>query len=79
MTRWPTSPSSSRRKSGDSLKGQTLDKDFYGIGIMAGRFTNLFDEINMIAWGMGGDVISDDGTPGVNKTGICKSAHLLRR
>ncbi len=56
-----------RRKPGETLKGQTLDKDFYGIGVMAGRFTNLFDEINMIAWGTGGDVISDDGTPGVNK------------
>ena len=61
------------RKSGATLKGQTLDKDFYGIGVMAGRFTNLFDEINMIAWGMGGDVISDDGTPGVNKPEYVKA------
>jgi multiple sugar transport system substrate-binding protein len=61
------------RKSGDTLKGQKLEKDMFGIGTMSGRFTNLFDEVNMIAWGMGGDVINDDGTPGVNGANYVKA------
>jgi len=61
------------RKTGETLKGQKLDKDFYGIGTMSGRFTNLFDEVNMIAWGMGGDVINKDGTPGVDDAAYVKA------
>ncbi len=54
------------RKAGDTLKGEKLTKDFYGIGLMAGRYGNIFDEINTIAWTLGGDVIKDDGSAGVN-------------
>lgn len=54
------------RKAGDTLKGETLTSDFYGIGLMAGRFGHIFDEINTIAWTLGGDVINDDGSAGVN-------------
>jgi multiple sugar transport system substrate-binding protein len=54
-----------RRRPGGTLKGQPVTKDFYGIGLQAGRFTNIFDEVNSIAWALGGDVIKDDGTPGV--------------
>ena len=54
-----------RRKPGDTLMGQVLTKDFYGIGLMAGRYNHIFDEIMTIAWTMGGDVINDDGTSGV--------------
>ncbi len=61
------------RKAGDTLKGQKLDKDMFGIGTMSGRFTNLFDEVNMIAWGMGGDVINKDGTPGVDDAAYVKA------
>jgi multiple sugar transport system substrate-binding protein len=61
------------RKAGETLKGQKLDKDMYGIGTMSGRFTNLFDEVNMIAWGMGGDVTNKDGTPGVNQPPYVKA------
>lgn len=61
------------RKSGDTLKGQKLTNDFYGVGTMSGRFTNLFDEVNMIAWGMGGDVLNADGTPGVNQANYVKA------
>ena len=53
------------RKAGDLLKGEPLAQDMYGIGLMAGRYTNIFDEINTIAWTYGGDVINDDGTTGV--------------
>lgn len=53
------------RKAGDTLKGETLRQDMYGIGLQAGRYTNIFDEINTIAWTYGGDVIRDDGSTGV--------------
>lgn len=56
-----------RRKPGETLKGQVLTKDFYGIGLMAGRYTHIFDEIMTMAWTMGGDVIKDDGTSGVTE------------
>ncbi len=56
-----------RRKPGDTLMGQVLTKDFYGIGLMAGRYNHIFDEIMTIAWTMGGDVINDDGTSGVTE------------
>jgi multiple sugar transport system substrate-binding protein len=54
-----------RRKAGEKLAGKVLTKDFYGIGLQAGRYNNIFDEVNTIAWTQGGDVIRDDGTPGV--------------
>ncbi|MCL4250779.1 MAG: extracellular solute-binding protein [Anaerolineae bacterium] len=53
-----------RRAPGETLKGETLDQDFYGIGLMAGRFPQVQDEINSIAWSWGAQVINDDGTPG---------------
>lgn len=53
------------RQPGETLAGKTLDKEFFGIGLQAGRFTHIFDEVNTIAWTLGGDVIKDDGTPGV--------------
>lgn len=54
-----------RRTPGQTLAGQTLDRDFYGIGVMAGRFDQVQDEVNSIAWSTGAQVIRDDGTPGV--------------
>jgi multiple sugar transport system substrate-binding protein len=53
-----------RRQAGESLAGVTLERDFYGIGLMAGRFPHVQDEINTIAWTWGARVINDDGTPG---------------
>lgn len=50
------------RKAGDTLAGQTLEEDFYGIGLMAGRFPHIQDEIMSIAWTNGGGLINDDGT-----------------
>ncbi len=64
------------RKSGDSLKGQKIDKEFYGIGLMAGRFGHIFDEMNTIAWTFGGDVVNDDGTPGVNQKAYLDAVHM---
>jgi multiple sugar transport system substrate-binding protein len=55
-----------RRNPGDTLKGEPVGREFYGIGLMAGRFTHIFDEMMTIAWTMGGDVINDDGSAGVN-------------
>ena len=52
-----------RRAPGETLKGEALDQDFYGIGLMAGRFPQVQDEINSIAWSWGAKVINDDGTP----------------
>lgn len=54
-----------RREPGATLKGAEVSDDFYGIGVMAGRFPHVQDEINSIAWTNGGKVINDDGTPGV--------------
>ncbi|MDJ0959952.1 MAG: extracellular solute-binding protein [Acidimicrobiia bacterium] len=54
-----------RRAPGDTLKGEAVAEDFYGIGLMAGRFPHVQDEINSIAWTNGAKVINDDGTPGV--------------
>ena len=54
------------RKKGEMLKGQPLDKDFYGIGLMAGPFQEIQDELlGMIQW-KGGDVLANDGTITVN-------------
>lgn len=50
------------RKAGDKLKGETLTKDFYGVGLMAGRFQEIQDELSAIIWGWGGDWLKDDGT-----------------
>jgi multiple sugar transport system substrate-binding protein len=52
------------RKKGDKLKGETLDKPMYGIGLMAGRFPQIQDEIMSIVWTKGGQLIKDDGSPG---------------
>lgn len=65
-----------RRSPGETVKGQTIDKDLYGIGLMAGRFTHIFDEINTIAWTLGGDVINDDGTPGVDDPAYLEAVKL---
>lgn len=52
------------RKAGDKLKGKVLKNDFYGIGLMAGRFPQIQDEIMSIAWNFGAQLIKDDGSPG---------------
>jgi multiple sugar transport system substrate-binding protein len=65
-----------RRKPGEKLAGKVLDKDFYGIGVMAGRFDQVQDETNSIAWSTGAQVIHDDGTPGVTDPLFLKALHL---
>lgn len=50
------------RKRGETLAGEVLTQDFYGIGLMAGRFPHVQDEINSIAWTWGGGAFRDDGT-----------------
>ena len=35
-----------RRGPGETLAGQALDDDFYGIGVMAGRFDQVQDDVN---------------------------------
>lgn len=50
------------RDAGDTLAGETLDAPFYGIGLMAGRFPHIQDEIMSIVWTNGGHLINDDGT-----------------
>lgn len=52
------------RKPGEKLKGKVLDKKFYGIGLMAGRFPHVQDEMMSIAWTWGAQLIKDDGSPG---------------
>jgi multiple sugar transport system substrate-binding protein len=65
-----------RRSPGDTLKGQPLTQDFYGIGLMASRDTNMEDELNSIVWTWNGDLILDDGTPGTTTDTYLKAAHL---
>jgi len=51
------------RKKGGKLKGKPLNHDLYGVGIMAGRFPHVQDEIGSILWGMGGNwakIVRDD-------------------
>lgn len=50
------------RKAGDMLKGQPLDKDFYGVGLMAGPFPEIQDEMSAPLWGGGNDWFLADGT-----------------
>ncbi|MCL4488702.1 MAG: sugar ABC transporter substrate-binding protein [Chloroflexi bacterium] len=54
------------RKTGDKLKGVALTKDFYGIGLMAGRFQEIQDELSgMILW-KGSDWLKPDGSIAVD-------------
>ena len=55
------------RQPGETLKGEVLEQEFYGIGLMAGRFPQIQDEVNSIAWTRGGKIINDDGSPGVTE------------
>ena len=38
------------RKKGETLKGAVLDKDFYGLSLMAGRFPHVQDELTAMIW-----------------------------
>lgn len=63
------------RSKGETLRGETLDDDFYGLSLMAGRFPHVQDELAAMVWSKGenwatpvrdggGEVISfniDDG------------------
>ncbi|MEM8552565.1 MAG: extracellular solute-binding protein [Pseudomonadota bacterium] len=49
------------RKEGETLKGEVLDRDFYGVGLMAGRFPEIQDELSAPLWGMGSDWLTDEG------------------
>jgi multiple sugar transport system substrate-binding protein len=49
------------RKKGDMLKGEPLTKDFYGVGLMAGRFQEIQDELSAFIWAWGGDWLTNDG------------------
>jgi multiple sugar transport system substrate-binding protein len=49
------------RKAGENLKGQPLTKDFYGVGLMAGRFQEIQDELSAFIWAWGGDWLTDEG------------------
>lgn len=49
------------RKKGETLKGEPLTKDFYGIGLMAGPFPEIQDEMSGVLWSQGADWLTDDG------------------
>lgn len=49
------------RKAGEKLKGQVLERDFYGVGLMAGPFPDIQDELSAQLWGMGSDWLTDEG------------------
>ena len=50
------------RKSGEMLKGQALTKDFYGVGMMAGPYQEIQDELSGMILYKGSDWLADDGT-----------------
>lgn len=54
------------RKPGDTLKGQKLEKPFYGVGLMAGRFPEIQDEMMGIIWAHGGEIMDENFNPVVN-------------
>jgi multiple sugar transport system substrate-binding protein len=64
------------RQPGETLKGETLEDEFYGIGLMAGRFPHVQDEMMSIAWTHDQDLIKDDGTPGTTEPGFLDAVHL---
>lgn len=53
------------RKKGDTLKGETLDHEVYGVAVMAGAY-QINDEIATYLWGKGSDYVTvvknPDGT-----------------
>lgn len=49
------------RKAGDKLKGEALTKDFYGVGLMAGPFPEIQDEMSGVLWSQGADWLTDEG------------------
>jgi multiple sugar transport system substrate-binding protein len=49
------------RKKGENLKGEPLTKDFYGVGLMAGPFPEIQDEMSGVLWSQGADWLTDDG------------------
>jgi len=55
------------RKKGELLKGKPLTHDLYGVGLMAGRFPHVQDEITAILWSRGGHwakiVRDENGNP----------------
>lgn len=50
------------RKAGENLKGEPLAKDFYGVGLMAGPFPEIQDEMSGVLWSQGADWLTDEGT-----------------
>lgn len=49
------------RKKGENLKGEALTKDFYGVGLMAGPFPEIQDEMSGVLWSQGADWLTDEG------------------
>ncbi|HEV7246938.1 MAG TPA: extracellular solute-binding protein [Shinella sp.] len=49
------------RKAGETLKGEALAKDFYGVGLMAGPFPEIQDEMSGVLWSQGADWLTDEG------------------
>lgn len=41
------------RKNGETLRGETLEHDFYGLSLMAGRFPHVQDELAAMIWSRG--------------------------
>lgn len=64
------------RKKGDLLKGVALEKDFYGVGLMAGPFPEIQDELSSPLWGMGSDWLDASGKVPVADVEKVLSAYL---
>ena len=54
------------RKTGDLLKGEPLTKDFFGIGMMAGPYQEIQDELSGMILYKGSDWLANDGKITVN-------------
>ncbi len=64
------------RKTGDLLKGEPLTKDFYGVGLMAGPFPEIQDEMSGVLWSQGSDWLTDEGTVPVDAVEKAMDSYL---
>jgi multiple sugar transport system substrate-binding protein len=64
------------RKTGENLKGEALTKDFYGVGLMAGPFPEIQDEMSGVLWSQGSDWLTDDGKVPVDAVEKAMSDYL---
>lgn len=69
------------RKKGDTLKGEKLDKNIYGLSLMAGRFPHVQDELASMVWADGvhwATTLRENGKPSGFQVTDADKESLLR-